>query len=77
MSTHEELMQLRNLRMRKLGELSMDLMKTQGIENLLEATRQQIADQGTTVDARLLEKERMLEQAVIDAYLDEPTKEQS
>jgi len=70
-------MQLRNLRMRKLGELSMDLMKTQGIENLLEATRQQIADQGTTVDARLLEKERMLEQAVIDAYLDEPTKEQS
>jgi len=77
MNTHEELMQLRNLRMRKLGELSMDLMKTQGIENLLEATRQQIADQGTTVDARLLEKERMLEQAVIDAYLDEPTKEQS
>ena len=77
MSTHDELMQLRNLRMRKLGELSMDLMKTQGIENLLEATRQQIADQGTTVDARLLEKERMLEQAVIDAYLDEPTKEQS
>ena len=48
----------------------MNIMKTQELENLLEATRQRIAEQGLVVDARLLEKERMLEQAVIDAYLD-------
>ena len=34
----------------------------------LEATRQKIADQGRIVDDRLLEKERMLEQALADAH---------
>lgn len=48
----------------------MNLMQTQELENLLETTRQRIADQGRIVDDRLLEKERMLEQAVIDSYLD-------
>jgi hypothetical protein len=45
-------------------------MSIKEMEELLEATRQKIADQGRIVDARLLEKERMLEQAVIDAHLD-------
>jgi hypothetical protein len=45
-------------------------MSIKELEDLLEATRQKIADQGRIVDARLLEKERMLEQAVIDAHLD-------
>ena len=40
------------------------------LESLLEKTRQKIADQGRIADARLLEKERSLEQAVIDAHLD-------
>jgi len=47
-------------------------MSIKEMEALLEATRQKIADQGRIVDARLLEKERMLEQAVIDAHLDAP-----
>ena len=47
-------------------------MSIKEMEVLLEATRQKIADQGRIVDARLLEKERMLEQAVIDAHLDAP-----
>ena len=62
MSTHEEVMQMRIKRNQT--------MSVQAIENLLEATRQQIAEQGRAVDGRLLEKERMLEQAVIDSHLD-------
>jgi hypothetical protein len=77
-STHEELMQLRIQRTRKLGEQPMTIKE---LEDLLESTRKKLADQGYIVDDRLLSKERMLEQAVIDAYLDswfiEPTKEQS
>jgi hypothetical protein len=46
-------------------------MSIKELEATLETTRQRIADQGRIVDARLLEKERMLEQAVIDAHLDE------
>ena len=45
-------------------------MSIQELEVLLETTRQKIADQGRIADARLIEKERMLEQAVIDAHLD-------
>jgi len=45
-------------------------MSIKEMEALLEATRQKIVDQGRIADARLLEKERELEQAVIDAYLD-------
>ena len=45
------------------------------LESLLEKTRQKIADQGRIADARLLEMERELEQAVIDAHLDEPDEE--
>ena len=74
MNTHDELMQLRIQRTRKLGEQPMTIKE---LEDLLETTRQKLADQGYIVDDRLLSKERMLEQAVIDAYLDEPTKEQS
>ncbi len=47
-------------------------MSVKEMEALLEATRQKIANQGRIVDARLMEKERMLEQAVIDAHLDAP-----
>ena len=47
-------------------------MSIKEMEALLEATRKKLAEQGRIVDARLMEKERMLEQAVIDAYLDEP-----
>jgi len=46
------------------------MMSIQELEVLLETTRQKIADQGRIADARLIEKERMLEQAVIDAHLD-------
>tara|TARA_R110000822_G_scaffold16506_1_gene56038 strand:+ start:1479 stop:1658 length:180 start_codon:yes stop_codon:yes gene_type:complete len=46
-------------------------MSIKEMEALLEATRQKLADQGRVVDARLLDKERMLEQAVIDAHLAE------
>tara|TARA_R110001592_G_scaffold89106_1_gene262233 strand:+ start:2245 stop:2454 length:210 start_codon:yes stop_codon:yes gene_type:complete len=45
-------------------------MSIKEMEELLEATRKKLAEQGRIVDARLLEKERMLEQAVIDAHLD-------
>ena len=45
-------------------------MSIEEMEALLEATRHKLAEQGRIVDARLLEKERMLEQAVIDAHLD-------
>ena len=38
------------------------------LEAALESTRQKIASQGRIVDARLLEKERMLEQALADAH---------
>jgi len=47
-------------------------MSIKEMEALLETTRQKLAKQGRIVDARLLEKERMLEQAVIDAHLDAP-----
>ena len=69
MNTHDELMQLRIQRTRKLGEQPMTIKE---LEDLLETTRQRIADQGRIVDSRLLSKERMLEQAVIDAHLDAP-----
>ena len=45
-------------------------MSIKEMEELLEATRKKLAEQGRIVDGRLLEKERMLEQAVIDAHLD-------
>ncbi len=45
-------------------------MSIQELEVLLETTRQKIADQGRIADARLIEKERELEQAVIDAHDD-------
>ena len=45
-------------------------MSIKELEATLETTRQRIADQGRIVDARLLEKERLLEQAVIDTHLD-------
>ena len=45
-------------------------MSIKELEEFLESTRQKIAEQGRIADARLLEKERMLEQAVIDAHLD-------
>jgi len=41
-------------------------MSKQEAIDLLEATRQRIAEQGRIVDDRLLSKERMLEQVVID-----------
>ena len=47
-------------------------MSIKEMEALLEATRQKIANQGRIADARLLDKERVLEQAVIDAHLDAP-----
>ena len=43
-------------------------MSIKEMEALLEATRQKIANQGRIVDARLMEKERMLEQALADAH---------
>tara|TARA_R100000951_G_scaffold88425_1_gene76443 strand:- start:398 stop:583 length:186 start_codon:yes stop_codon:yes gene_type:complete len=43
-------------------------MSIEEMKALLEATRQKIAAQGRVVDDRLLSKERMLEQAVIDAH---------
>jgi hypothetical protein len=46
------------------------MMNIKEMEAALEATRQQIATQGRIADARLIEKERELEQAVIDAHLD-------
>ena len=49
-------------------------MSIKEMEELLEATRQKLADQGRIVDSRLLSKEKMLEQAIIDAHLDTPTK---
>jgi len=38
----------------------------QELEAMLEMVRQKIAEQGRIVDARLLEKERNLEQAIKD-----------
>ena len=64
-STHEELMQLRIQRTRKLGAGPMSIKE---LEEFLESTRQKIANQGRIVDARLMEKERMLEQALADAH---------
>ena len=42
-------------------------MSIKEMEELLEATRTKLAKQGRIVDSRLLSKERMLEQAIIDA----------
>jgi len=42
-------------------------MSIEELEEFLESTRQQIANQGRIADARLMEKERMLEQALADA----------
>ena len=39
-------------------------MSIEELEALLEVTRQRIADQGRIVDARLMEKERMLVKAL-------------
>ena len=57
----------------------MSIAKT---EALLEATRQKIAKQLSmvgrsiqSIDPTLYDKERILEQAVIDGYLDEPAKD--
>ena len=54
-------------------------MSIKELEELLEATRQKIAEQLSmvgksiqSIDQTLYEKERMLEQAVIDAHLDAP-----
>jgi hypothetical protein len=66
MNTHEQLMQLRIQRIRKLGEQPMTIKE---LEDLLEATRQKITKQGRIVDDRLLSKERMLEQAIAEAKL--------
>tara|TARA_R100000935_G_scaffold48624_2_gene73320 strand:- start:2030 stop:2179 length:150 start_codon:yes stop_codon:yes gene_type:complete len=49
-------------------------MKVEELEDLLEETRQQIAAKGRGAYAELLDKERTLEQAVIEAYLDEADK---
>ena len=43
-------------------------MSIKELEEFLESTRQKIANQGRIADARLLEKERMLEQALADAH---------
>ena len=43
-------------------------MSIKELEEFLESTRQKIAYQGRIADARLLEKERMLEQALADAH---------
>ena len=76
MSTHDELMQLRIQRTRKLGERPMSIKE---MEAELEATRQKIAEQLSlvgksiqSIDPTLYDKERELEQAVIDAHLDAP-----
>tara|TARA_R110001606_G_scaffold92788_1_gene206117 strand:+ start:359 stop:649 length:291 start_codon:yes stop_codon:yes gene_type:complete len=58
-------MQLRIQRTRKLGAGPMSIKE---LEEFLESTRQKIANQGRIVDARLMEKERMLEQALADAH---------
>ena len=49
-------------------------MSIQELEDLLEETRQQIAAKGRGEYGELLGKERTLEQAVIEAYLDEADK---
>jgi len=74
MSIHEQLMQLRIQRTSKLGARPMSIKE---MEALLEATRQKIAEQLSlvgksiqSIDPTLHEKERELEQAVIDAHLD-------
>jgi len=40
-------------------------MSIEELQALLEATRQRIADQGRIVDSRLLDKEQMLEKAIL------------
>ena len=74
MSTHDELMQLRIQRTRKLGERPMSIKE---MEAELEATRQKIAEQLSlvgksiqSIDPTLYDKERELEQALADAYQD-------
>ena len=74
MSTHGELMQLRIQRTRKLGERPMSIKE---MEAALEATRKKISEQLSmvgrsiqSIDPTLYDKERVLEQAIIDAYQD-------
>ena len=68
MSTHDELMQLRIQRTRKLGERPMSIKE---MEAELEATRQKIAEQLSlvgksiqSIDPTLYDKERELERVV-------------
>ena len=74
MSTHDELMQLRIQRTRKLGERPMSIKE---MEAALEATRKKISEQLSmvgrsiqSIDPTLYDKERELEQALADAYQD-------
>ena len=78
MSTHDELMQLRIQRTRKLGERP---MSTKEMEAALEATRKKIAEQLSlvgksiqSIDPTLYDKEEELEQAI--AILRERDEEQ-
>ena len=56
-----------------MGNIIEEKGMTALLESLLERTRQEIADQGQVVDPVRLELERELEQAVIDAHLDDMT----
>ena len=69
MSVHDELMQLRIQRTRKLGEQPMTI---KGLEDLLEATRQKIGETKylSFGMSALLVTEQKLEQALADAYTD-------
>ena len=60
----------------------LETMSIKELEAELEATRQKIAEQLSlvgksiqSIDPTLYDKERILEQAVIDGYLDEPAKD--
>lgn len=68
MSTHDELMQLRIQRTRKLGEPPMSIKE---MEAALEATRKKISEQLSmvgrsiqSIDPTLYDKEEELEQAI-------------
>ena len=79
MSTHDELMQLRIQRTRKLGEPPMSIKE---MEAALEATRKKISEQLSmvgrsiqSIDPTLYDKEEELEQAI--AILRERDEEES
>jgi len=61
------------IRRAMMGNIIEEKGMTALLESLLERTRQEIADQGQVVDPVRLELERELEQAVIDAHLDDMT----